>query len=227
MKVPFSEKPGRHERHLRRRLGSPLFPRPVDALDEATLLEAQRLDHEELVAFVAELREAVQAAVQLGPQEHSDVILALKERLDKLYERACGLAEDQSANKAALRRLVGVIMRTVRTAAGADPLAHAELDQEDEARAAHFALLEHAIVADLLDPESPIAHDELAPALLGETAEGLGAALQLFDATQLEQLCGDARRLLETCDPHRARTAAWSRLGEMEARLGELLPRRH
>jgi hypothetical protein len=227
MKVPFSDRPGRHERHLRRRLGSALFPRPADPAEESALLEAQRLDHEELVAFVAELRDAVQAAVQLRPQEDSDVILALKERLDKSYERACGLAEDQSGNKAALRRLLDVIMRTVRTAAGADPMAHAELDQEDEARAAHHALLEQAIVADLLDPESPIAPDELAPTLLGESPEGLAAALQLFDASQLEQLCADGRRLLGERDPARAQEPAWSRLAEMESRLGELLPSRH
>jgi hypothetical protein len=227
MNVPFSEKPGRHERHLRRRLGNPLFPQPADPADELALLEAQRLDHEELVAFVAELRDAVQAAVQLRPQEDSDVILALKERLDKLYERACGLAEDQSANKAALRRLVDVILRTVRTSAGPDPLAQAELDQEDEARAAHHALLEQAIVADLLDPASPIAPDELAAALLVETAEGLDAALQLFDATQLELLCAEARRLLDERDPDRRLAPASARLDEMESRLAELLPRRH
>jgi hypothetical protein len=227
MNVPFSEKPGRHERHLRRRLGNRLFLQPADPTDEAALLEAQRLDHEELVAFVAELRDAVQAAVQLQPQEDGDVILALMERLDKLYERACGLAEDQSANKAALRRLVDAIMRTVRTSAGADPVAQAELEQEDEARAAHHALLEHRIVADLLDPESPIAPDELAPTLLGESADGLAAALQLFDAPQLERLCADARRLLEERDPARAQEPAWSRLAQMESRLGELLPSRH
>ncbi len=115
----------------------------------------------------------------------------------------------------------------MRTSAGPDPLAQAELDQEDEARAAHHALLEQAIVADLLDPASPIAPDELAAALLVETAEGLDAALQLFDATQLELLCAEARRLLDERDPDRRLAPASARLDEMESRLAELLPRRH
>jgi len=62
MRVPFSDLPGRHERHLRRRLDCRLFPRPLAELADDVLLEAQRQDHEELIAFVGDLRNADQLA---------------------------------------------------------------------------------------------------------------------------------------------------------------------
>ena len=83
MPIPFSERPGRHERHYRRRLDNPLFNRPAVHGDEA-LLEVQRLDHDELLAFITELRAAVERAVALQPREDTEVVLKLKEDLPPL-----------------------------------------------------------------------------------------------------------------------------------------------
>jgi hypothetical protein len=223
MRVPFSDLPGRHERHLRRRLDCRLFPRPLAELADDVLLEAQRRDHEELIAFVGDLRNAVGRAVILEASAASETVLGLKEDLERLYERSAGLAEDQTANQAALRRLVDVIMRSVRRGAGNDPLAQAEIEQGEAARALHFEQLAHPIVADLLAPDSPIEADELVPTLLCESPPGLAAALLLFDADQLAQLCVDARLVLLTRDPDRQLAAAWERLAQMEAQLGTLL----
>ena len=197
MPVQFSQNPGRHERHYRRRLGNPLFADAPVAPDDETLLEMQRLDHEELLAFIGELRATVQRAVELKPSEESDVILGIKERLDRLYEMSAGLAEDHSGNQAAIRDLVEVIMRNVERGAAGDPQALDELAQERIARAAHFELLATPLVADLLHPQSVIGADELAPTLLSASAAELDAALQLFDVEQLSALHGDAVACLE------------------------------
>ena len=219
MQVPFSEFPGRHERHYRRRLDNGLFPRPVQASDD-DLLEAQRRDHEELLTFLTELREAVQAAVDLKPNEESQVILDLKERLDKLYEAASCLAEDQTGNKDALRQLIAVIMSTVRASAAGDSQAEDELQQEEVARATHFHLLEQPLVAELLNPQSLIEPDELAATLLSEQEPALKAALELFDMDQLTLLVNEAQQLLAAKDPDKAHLPkAWQRLALMEARL--------
>lgn len=219
MQVPFSEFPGRHERHYRRRLGNALFPRPIEASDEA-LLEAQRLDHEELIAFLGELRGAVQAAVELRPNEESQVILDLKERLDKLYEAASCMAEDQRGNKDALRQLIAVIMSTVRAAAAGDPTAEQELQQEEMARATHFNLLQQPLVAELLHPQSLIEQDELLPTLLSEDEVALKAALELFDDEQLTLLAPQGRELLLAHDAgQRSLAAAWQRLEQIESSL--------
>jgi hypothetical protein len=192
-------------------------------MDDERLLEAQRLDHEELIAFVADVREAVAKAASLEPNADSETVLGLKESLERLYERSAGLAEDQSAHQAALRRLVDLIVRTLRRAAGADPLAQAELDQAEAARALHVEHLQHPLVADLLAPDSPIAADELVATLLCESSEGLAAALVLFDADQLAQLSLDARALLGACDPDRRLEGPWVRLAQMESGLAALL----
>jgi hypothetical protein len=83
-------------------------------------------------------------------------------------------------------------MQSVWKGAGNDTLAHQELEQEEIARQAHFELLESPLVADLLDPESPIAQDELLPSLLSAEQADFEAAITLFDSAQLEALLNQA-----------------------------------
>lgn len=197
MRLLFSEMPGRHERHLVRKHNNPLFPDGERTLTSNQLNEAQRLDHEELVAYIGDLRKLVGEAVALGPHEQSDVILELKEQLDKSYETACRLADDQTPNKEAIQKLVGVIMQAVWKGAGSDSLAHSELGQEEEARKTHYELLEYSLVADLLDPESPIKEHELLPVLLSAAREEFEAAVTLFDPVQLAALCEQGDELMK------------------------------
>jgi hypothetical protein len=216
MTLPFSQRPGRHERHLLRKRDNPLFPEEERCISGAVLEEAQRLDHEELVAFITEFRGLIYQAVNLKANEDSEVILGIKEELDRSYEQACGLADDQTETKIAIRKLAQLIMGAVRKGAGDDPLALMELEQEEEARAAHFELVEHPIVADLLNPESSITEGELLPALLSESAQGLQAALELFDDTQLALLCEEGRGLLDRIE------AQGDNLKEPRQRLREI-----
>lgn len=220
MNTPFSERPGRHERHYRRRLANPLFPAGPDGVDAETLLEMQRLDHEELLQFLAELRRTVQQAVDLKPNEGSEVILSLKERLDRLYEQSAGLAEDHSGNQAAISQLIEVVMRNVEGGAAGDPQAIGELAQERDARRLHFQLLRQPLVADLLHPQSTIGEDELVPSLLSADSDALTAALQLFDLEQLSQLHAEAERHLADCPG--APSAAVERLREIAGHLALL-----
>jgi hypothetical protein len=212
-KAPFSNKPGRHERHFLRKLDNPLFQHPViDPADEE-ILEVQRLDHDELLAFITELRRLVQQAIELKPNEESQVILDLKADLDKAYEKACTMADEQEGNKQAIQQLINVIMRTIRVNATGDAAAEQQLNEEEQARAFHFSLLEQPIVPDLLDPDTLIREEELVPCLLSESEEGLAAALELFDAEQRAQLVSQAEQLLDAMDqPPR----------EVKARLAQL-----
>ncbi len=224
MRIPFSEQPGRQERHFRRKLDNELFPQPIRNPQDDDLLEVQRVDHEELIGFLTDLRETVQQAVALKPNEESQVILDLKERLDKLYEQSAGLADEQSGNQEAIRQLIAVIMKTL-WAAATDPQAESELQQETTARATHFELLREPLVADLLHPASPIGEGELVPTLLSESEAAVAAAVTLFDEDQLALLIGQAHALLDEKDPHATRyPKAPLRLKQMEAALAALQP---
>jgi hypothetical protein len=196
-----------------------LFGERALVRDDEALLEVQRLDHEELLSFITELRGVVQRAVQLAPNEESDVVLSLKEQLDRLYEQSAGLAEDQQGNQAAIAELIEVIMRNVERGAAGDPQAVDELAQERLARASHFDLLRHPLVADLLHPDSTIVAGDLAATLLSAGADELSAALRLFDARQLDALYEDAAR----CVARRGGGAeATRRLAQMAAQLAAL-----
>lgn len=200
-RVPFSNLPGRHERHFLRKLNNPLFDEPITDYSDEDLLEVQRLDNDELLSYLTDLRSLVQRAITLNPNEESQVILDLKADLDQSYEKSCTLADDQRSNREAISQLLEVIMKTVRTSAGNDTLAQQQLEDEVMARTLHFRLLEHPIVADMLDPDTRIQPHELVAALLSESEEELAAALEIFDAEQLEQTIADARRLLGGMDP--------------------------
>ncbi len=201
MKIPFSNLPGRHERHFLRKLNNPLFDEPIIDYSDEDLLEVQRLDNEELLNYLTDLRTLVQRAIALNPNEESQVVLDLKSDLDESYEKACTLADDQRGNKEAISQLLEVIMKTVRTSAGNDTLAQQQLEDEVLARTTHFRLLEHPIVADMLDPDTRIQPQELVASLLNESEEELAAALEIFDAEQLQQTIADARQLLGSMDP--------------------------
>jgi hypothetical protein len=225
MRVPFSELPGRHERHYRRRLDNALFPRLPGPLSEQELLEVQRRDHEELLGFLGELRGVVQRAVDLKPTEETQVVLDLKADLERLYETSAALADEQDGNRTAIRQLIAVIMRTVWAGAAGDPLAEAELEQEEAARIAHFELLQQPLVAELLHPESLIAADELLPTLLSESEAAVAAACQLFDAGQLAELVAGGRALLAERDPSGATfPEARQRLVQLERQLQAQAP---
>lgn len=200
MEIPFSQKPGRHERHFMRKLNNPLFPRPIQDYSSEDLLEVQRLDHEEIVEFLASLRKLIEQAVALKSNEESQVVLDLKAELEKQYEIACRLGDEQANNKSAIRDLLKVIMTTVRAHAGGDSKAENELFQEEMARQQHFAMLEHVLVADLLDNESLILEDELPALMLTEEEALVKVALQMLEQEQRFLLAEDAVKLLAEKD---------------------------
>lgn len=197
MDIPFSQYPGRHERHFRRKVKNPLFPRPVFSYTNDDLLEVQRLDHEEIVSFLAELRKLVEQAVALKPNEESEVVLDLKAELEKLYETACRIGDQQGNNKAAIRDLLKVIMSTVGSHAGGDNKAESELIQEEMARQQHFAMLENVLVVDLIDTDSLILEDELAAVMLTEDEAQVKKAMELLDPNQRFLLADEVLRLAE------------------------------
>jgi len=192
-----SQRPGKHERHLIRRANCPLFAQHNQTLISDDLEKAQRRDHDELIAFINHLRSLVSRAMNFSQKEESEVIIKLKEELDKGYEEACRLADDQSDNKAAILALLDVIMSTISKNAAGDTLAFKEMGKERQARATHFALLENPLVADLIDPESPIAEDELVATLFSTTPEIMESVLVLFDSAQLKEIQQAAGVLLK------------------------------
>jgi hypothetical protein len=195
MELPFTRRPGRRERHLRRRHENPLFAWPPQEVPPEQLLAAQKADHDEMEAFRASFADLVRRTAELPPDAGSERVLGLKQELEQHYEQCCGLPEDHERERVAIRRLIDVIMRTVRRHAGADPLAEQELDDEQFAREIHFRLLEQPLVADLLQPESPIQPQELTPALLSATPAEIDAACEVFDATQLAVIVDEASAL--------------------------------
>ena len=172
------------------------------------------------MAFLTSLRKMVGQAVDLKPNVESQVVLDLKGELEKLYEIACGLADDHTGNKTAIRQLISVIMGTIQRGATGDSLAEQELAQEDEARATHFELLEHSLIADLLHPESLVMEDELVPVLLSEEEAQVEAALGLFDREQLSQIKENAEALLhELAADREAHVVYWQNLEQIRNRL--------
>ena len=180
-----SENPGSHERHLLRRSDNPLYQSAQTIIDDDTLVEAQKADHNEIVAFHENFNRALDDTIKLDTNVESDVVLELKDRLEKLYEQAFRIGDDQTSIKEAIQKLLAVIMASVRKGAGNDAQAHQELDQEESARQAHFQLLESPLVADFLNPDSVIGENDLVPTLLSANKDELSQVLQLFDEEQL------------------------------------------
>ena len=214
----FSEHPGSRERQLKRKYNNPLFGNTqIDPLD---IQQAQQQDAEEVNQFMIGFRELVQQAVDLEPNAEADIILKIKEQLDKTYEQCAGLAGDQSEIKDMLARLIKSIMHAMWKGIGQDAQAHSKLEMEEQARAQHFNLLECALVADLLRPDSSIEKEELVPTLLSESSESVQAAMGMFKSEQQILLCHEARELMQKIDAAETKVPnAVYRLNEMEAMI--------
>jgi len=196
-----SENPGAFERHLIRKHNNPLFEERQTKINSDTLMEVQKKDHDILQQFMVDFKEVMTKAVTFKPNEDSEVILEIKDKLDKLYATAASVADDQTRVRESIKKLLGVIMQSVRQGAGDDAHALQELEQEEGARAANFEFLESKLVADILDPESPIDNDDLIPTLLSvEDKDELALATQLFDLEQVSFLLAEGEELLNKLD---------------------------
>jgi hypothetical protein len=212
---------GPRERQLLRRRGNPLFPAQRRLVSDSELNKARAEDEAQREEFMERFQALVQRAVDLKPNEESDTILALKADLDRAYTECSALSGDNGKVLDALRRLVEVTMGAVRSAAGPDPTAVQELEQEEMARRTNYELLRHPLVADLMLPRSPVEEDELVPTLLSEAAEAVDAALWLFEREHLGKLVAEGRELLATLEAQGQRPPEpWARLEQMEQAAG-------
>jgi len=196
-----SENPGAFERHLIRKYNNPLFEERQTKVNSDTLMEVQKKDHDILQQFMADFKETMAKVVTFKPNEDSEVILEVKDKLDKLYGISASVADDQTRIQESIKKLLQVIMQSVRQGAGNDAHALQELDQEEGAREANFQFLESKLVADILDPDSPIGNDDLVPTLLSmDDKDDLALATQLFDLEQITFLLGEAEALINKLD---------------------------
>ncbi len=191
-----SDNPGAFERHLIRKNDNPLFEQRSTVVTSETLREAQEKDHEILKKFMLDFKETMLKAVEFKPNEDSDVILEIKDSLDKLYATSATIADDQTRIQESIKKFLAIIMQAVRKGAGDDMQALQELDQEDAAREANFSFLVSKLAADILDADSPIEDVDLVPTLLSADKDDLALATQLFDKEQINYILTEAESLL-------------------------------
>ena len=222
MTMNFSPAPGPHERHLKRRLLNPLFPKPEKELAQEDLDQAQRKDEQGLMSFMTHFQSVVQKATELGVNSESDVVLEIKEQLDECYATSCAMPGNHDNLKTAIKKLIAAIMAAIRKGAAGDNTALKKLDEEDVARELHNELHERKLIADLMLENSPILENELTPTLLNEEAEDLEAALPLFSTQELELITKSAQDLLEKCrhDGHEI-PIAWERFQLIKQALAD------
>jgi hypothetical protein len=216
----FSPAPGPHERHLKRRLLNPLFPKPEHEVTQQDVDDAQKKDEENLLEFMTYFQSVVQKTTQLGGNSESDVVLQIKEQLDECYATSCAMPGEHNNLKVAIKKLITAIMAAIRKGAENDPVALKKLDEEDIAREMHNELHERKLIADLMLEKSPILEHELTPTLLNEETDDLDAALQLFNPEQLALVVKDAQALLEKLrqDGHEI-PHAWERFQQIKHAL--------
>ena len=220
MTMNFSPSPGPHERHLKRRLLNPLFPKPEKEVTQKDVDDAQKMDEENLMSFMTYFQSVVQKTTELGNNSESDVVLKIKEQLDECYAISCAMPGEHKNLRLAIKKLIAAIMTAIRKGAADDATALQKLDDEDIARELHNELHERNLIADLMLENSPILENELTPTLLNEETDDLEAALQLFNAEQLALIVKDAQSLLENLrqDGHEI-PHAWERFQQIKLAL--------
>jgi len=197
--ILFSNYPGCQESHLKRLYHNALL-QPETPVTQDMVNAAHQQDLDELASFKKAFVSLVNQAVELKPNTDSDVILKLKEDLDKLYEQCAGLTSNTEDYKKGIQKLTKVVMQAIWAGAGDDTTAQSELSQEETARAQHYELLEIPLVSHLLRPDSPIQPEQLVAILLGEDVEHVQQILTLFNHEHLVDMKNQAESLLNDRD---------------------------
>lgn len=191
--IRFSPLPGAFERHLQRKYNNPLFPAPQQQFLQAEIDQARQRDQQDVQAFLEAFDETVKQAANLTGSVDSEVVLDLKEKLERLYVNSCSLAGDLNAHQDALLKLIRVCMQVIRRGAADDVIALRKLDEEEQARTVYFALLETPLVAELMRGDEIIQAEELVPTVLSLNLPQLTAVLALFEPEYLQQLITHTR----------------------------------
>ena len=215
--IKFSALAGAHERQLQRKYHNPLFPNADQYLLAEEVEQARRKDQQDLQAFFTAFEDSVQQAAKLTGSVDAEVVLELKQELERLYVHSTSLGGDLDQHRDALRKLIQVCMATITRGASDDVIALQKLEQEAQARAVFFSLLDTSLVADLIRGDEIVKAQELIPTLLSENEDSLSQVLELFDEEQLDQLVANAREFVQNLSPQvRATSQCQPRLAQME-----------
>ena len=195
--IKFSAEPGAYERHLQRKYHNPLFPTADQHLLAEEVDQAREKDQQDLRAFFDVFQDTVQEAVELSDSVESEILLDLKEKLERLYVQSPSLAGNLEQHQVALQKLINVCMAGIEKGAEQDPEALKKIHHEITAREVFFAMIKSPMVADLLRGDAIINESEMIPSILSESAETLPDVLELFDPTQQQHLIDLAEEFIE------------------------------
>ncbi len=196
-KLKFTPLSGAYERSLQRRNNNPLFPEDQQHPTQDELERARMKDQQDLGAFMEEFQTTLKQATELLGTVESEIVLDLKEKLERLYVTSASLSQDMQQIRQALMKLLNVCMLTIRKGAADDPVAIKKLDEEEQARQIYFSLMETPLVADLIRADDVISENDLIPCMLSESEEGLKNVMDLFEPEQLNALLEPIRGYVE------------------------------
>lgn len=222
-KLVFSDLPGAYERQLQLKQDNPLFPEAQRNPTQQELDQARMKDQQDMQAFMENFQETLKQAAGLLASVESEVVLDLKNNLEKLYTTSASLSHDMQQIQEALLKLLNVCMMTIRKAAADDPVAIKKLDDEENARQIYFELLKTPLVADLLRADDVISESDLIPSMLSETEAGLKAVMDLFEPEQLHALLEPMQNYVDRLDDAiRTSSGAEQRLQQFTAVVQKL-----
>ncbi len=195
--MKFSAQPGAYERHAQRKYDNPILYGLDRHLAENEVEQAREKDQQDLLGFLDAFADTVQEATALDDSVKSDVVLDLKQQLERLYVTSASLAGDMDQHQQALLKLIDICMASIRRGAEGDPPAIKKIEEETQARSVYFELLETPLVAELMRGDEIISADDLIPTLLIQTDVNLLNTLELFEPEHLSIILEQAEQHIE------------------------------
>ena len=183
--IKFSAQPGAYERHAQRKYDNSLLYAIDQPLSEKDVEQAREKDQQDLRVFLDAFQDTVQEVAALADSVEADVLLDLKQQLERLYVTSASLAGGMQQHQEALLKLIDICMAGIRRGAEGDPGALKKLDDEIQARRVFFELLESPLAADLIRGDEIVSADELVPTLLSQSGPDLINSLELFEPEHL------------------------------------------
>lgn len=200
MNLPWSEKPGAYEKHLKVRLESPYFNTINQAVSESDLKAMQDLDNSRHLQCFKKMESFTEEEVKpllMGDGPSFREALYIKEELEAIIKKAMAVdGEAINIAKQAFEQREICISYLKNTFKDSPEAMHA-IDRAEMATHENNKFFT-PFISQVLDEEGPIQNDELVPALLSQEPSTIAITMNIIKDDNREAIEREAKEILDS-----------------------------
>jgi hypothetical protein len=187
--LSWSDNPGCFERHLQRKCENPLFPLDKRNFTQREVDLARQKDQQDAAEFQEELESLLRTVGALPDEADWQQTSNLREKIDVLLHRAAEIGgKTGDSFSLTLHELRKALVDSQKAAIADNDEALNALRAAEQFQKSGTLLFNNVFVAQMRREDTPIAREDIIPALLSESPDTIRAVMEILD--------GDVRNVI-------------------------------